>query len=139
MSGSGREALSEVREWSGGPLGGPGVVGRLSRMLGVVGRPYRMSESGREALSDVQEALPDFQGWLKCPPGCLRVFDRPSRTSGSCREALPDVREWSEDLPDVLEALPGVREALPDIQEWFGGSPGCPKVFGRSSQMSGIC
>ena len=49
-SGSGREALLEVRElsvahpkfrdWSGGPLGG----------LGVVRRPSRRSRSGREAL-----------------------------------------------------------------------------------------
>ena len=70
MSGSGREALPDVREWLGGspgcpgvvrrpswvvwdPRGCPGVVGRLSQMSGVVGRPYRMSESGREALLDV--------------------------------------------------------------------------------------
>ena len=55
MSGSGwealldvreyREALSDVREWSGGPPGCPGMVGR----------PSWMSSSGREALSDVRE------------------------------------------------------------------------------------
>ena len=39
---SGREALLDVREWSGGPPGCPGVVGR----------PSRMTESGREALPD---------------------------------------------------------------------------------------
>ena len=44
MSGSGREALADVREWSGGPFECPGVVGRLSRMPG----------SGREALSNVR-------------------------------------------------------------------------------------
>ena len=40
MSGSGRKALPDVREWSGGHPG----------CLFVVGRPSRMSERGREAL-----------------------------------------------------------------------------------------
>ena len=39
-----REALSDVREWSGGHPG----------CLGVVGRPFRMSGSGQEALPDVR-------------------------------------------------------------------------------------
>ena len=45
MSGSGREVLSDVQEWSAGPL-------ECSR---VVGRTFRMSMSGREALPDVRE------------------------------------------------------------------------------------
>ena len=45
MSGSGREALPDVREWS--------EVSRGS--LGVVGWPSRMAESGREAFPDVRE------------------------------------------------------------------------------------
>ena len=44
MSGSEREALHHVREWSTGPLGCPGMVGR----------PSKMSGSGREALPDVR-------------------------------------------------------------------------------------
>ena len=62
MSGSSQEALLEVRQWSGGPPGSSGVVGRLSRMSGRVlewsgvplkcpgvdGRPSRMSWSVRE-------------------------------------------------------------------------------------------
>ena len=62
MSGRGREALPEVREWSGRLPGSPGVVGRPSRKsecvrelsgehLGCSG----VSESGREALPDVKE------------------------------------------------------------------------------------
>ena len=64
MSGSVREALLDVRVWSrglsgfsgvvgrpsrmsGDPSGCLGVVGRPSRMFGVVGRPFRMSVSGR--------------------------------------------------------------------------------------------
>ena len=43
MSSSVRLALKDVREWSGVPSG----------CLGVVGRPSRMSVSGREALPDV--------------------------------------------------------------------------------------
>ena len=52
MSGSGQEALPNVREWSGvSPrwLGGP------SGCLLVVGRPSRLSISGCEALPDVLE------------------------------------------------------------------------------------
>ena len=46
MSGSGREALTDDREWSGGPLGCPVLVGRASRMSG----------SFCEALPDVRES-----------------------------------------------------------------------------------
>ena len=45
MSGSGRETHLDLREWSEGPLGCPGVVGR----------PSWMTWSGREALPDVRE------------------------------------------------------------------------------------
>ena len=53
MSGSGREALLDVREWSGDPSRMSGVVERLSRMSLSGERPFRMSGSGREAISDV--------------------------------------------------------------------------------------
>ena len=76
MSVSGREALPDVQEWSGGPFGCPGgppgcpgVVGRLSRMSRSGQEAFRMSESG----------------------------GRPNRMSGSSREALPDVRVRSGD------------------------------------------
>ena len=45
MSGSGRESLRDVQEWSGVPLKSPVVVGM----------PYCMSGNCREALPDVQE------------------------------------------------------------------------------------
>ena len=51
MSGSGREALTDVREWSGG----------LPKCPGEVGRPYRMFECG-------QEALPNVRDWSGGPP-----------------------------------------------------------------------
>ena len=47
MSGSGIKALTYVQKWSGGPPGCPGVVGR----------PFRMSGSGREVLQDIREWL----------------------------------------------------------------------------------
>ena len=56
MSISGREALPDVRECLGGPLGCPEVVGT----------PSQMSESGRECLGDLwssREALPDVWEW----------------------------------------------------------------------------
>ena len=45
MSGIGGDALPNVSEWSVGPPGCPGVVGR----------PTRKSGSGREDLPDVRE------------------------------------------------------------------------------------
>ena len=62
MSGSGRKAILNVREWSGGYPGCPGVVGSLPGCPGVVGRHTRISGSGRVALSDVRE-------WLEVLPG----------------------------------------------------------------------
>ena len=69
MSGSGREARPDVRDWSGGPPGFPGVVG-----------------SGRAALPDVPE-------WLRCPHRCPGVVGRHFEMFGSGREALTDVWE----------------------------------------------
>ena len=54
MTGSGREALSDIREWSEVPSG----------CQGVVGRPSRISWSGREAILNVWERsgdLPDLR------------------------------------------------------------------------------
>ena len=45
MSGSSRDALPDVWQWSGGPSG----------RQGVVGRPSQMSGRGREAFPDVRE------------------------------------------------------------------------------------
>ena len=45
MYGNGWEALPDVWEWSGGPPGCPGVVGRS----------FRKSVSGREELSEVRK------------------------------------------------------------------------------------
>ena len=62
--GSGREALLEVWQLSGGPPGCPGVVGNPSRMCGgppgcpgVVGMQARMTRSGCEVLPDVLQWL----------------------------------------------------------------------------------
>ena len=84
MSGSGLDALPDVREWSGSP----------PKCLKVVGRPSQMSWSGREAFpmsGNGQEALPVVREWSgsppKCPgvlggpPRCLGVVGRPSRMS----------------------------------------------------------
>ena len=75
MSGSGREALPDVRLWSGTLPVVLDWCGRHPGCPGVVVTPSRKYESGREAL-----------------PKCLVVVGRLSQMSGSCREALPDVR-----------------------------------------------
>ena len=71
-----REALSYVREWSGGPPGCAGVVGRPSRMSGSGREACRISGSGRKAIPNVWE-------WSGGPP----------QMSRSGRETLPDVQE----------------------------------------------
>ena len=74
MSGSGRQAVTDVREWSGGP----------PRCAGVVGIPSWMSGSGREAILDVREwseTLPNFQEWSEDNPECPGVVGRPFRMS----------------------------------------------------------
>ena len=88
MSGSGRQALLDDREWSGDPPGCPKVVGRPSWMTG----------SGLETLPDVQEAhpdvlevLPDVREGSGGPPGYPGVVGRSSRMSGSGQETIPDV------------------------------------------------
>ena len=105
MSEIDQKALPDVREWSGDPPGCPGVVGR----------PFRMSGSGRETLADVPEFWEALLDVRQLSGGLLyvRVVGMPSRMSESGREALPNVQEWS------------------------GGPPGCLAVIVRPSRMSG--
>ena len=53
MSGIGREAVTDVWEWSGVSSVSLGVVGGHHGCPGVDERPSRMSGSGRKSLSDV--------------------------------------------------------------------------------------
>ena len=92
MSGSGRDALLDVRMWSGGPRRLEGVVRRHPGCPGVVGKPSQMSGSGLETRPEVRE-------WSERPSGCQGVAGRPSVICGSGREALPDVQEWSGGPP----------------------------------------
>ena len=73
MTGSDREAIPDVREWSASlpdvPVAFPDVqewLGGPPGCPGVVGRPSRMSGSGREALPNVRK-------WSRGPPGCPLV------------------------------------------------------------------
>ena len=85
VSGSGREALPDVGEWSVDPPLSPRLVGRPSWMFG----------SGREVLPDVLEVSGlvertsgmsgSVREWSGGPPGCPGVVGRPSRMSGSGR------------------------------------------------------
>ena len=70
--GSGREDLPEVREWSGCPLGGPGVVER---------------------------SPPEVREWSGGHSESVGVVGRHSRRSGSCQVALLEVWEWSGGPP----------------------------------------
>ena len=102
MSGSGREALLDVRQL----LGVPRMLGRPSRFFG-----------------SHWETIPDVREWSGVTPGSSRVVMRPSRMSVSCREALPDVRESSR-VPPGSQGVFGRptqmsrsgQEALPDVR-----------------------
>ena len=66
MYGSGQEAFPDVQERSGGP----------TECLGVVGRPSRMSGSGRKAYlmyGSGQKAIPNIREWSGETPGSLGV------------------------------------------------------------------
>ena len=123
MSGSGREAFTDVREWSEGPPNVRMWSDSTSGCPGVVGRLPRMTESGWEALSVVPVWSGDPFECPGCPPGYPVVVGRPTWFSGSGREALPDV--WVG------------REAFTYVQEWSGGPPGCQGVVDWLSRMAG--
>ena len=76
MSGSGRVALPDVREWSKG----------YPKCPEVVRRPYQMSRSGREAL-----------------PVCLGVVGRPSQLSGKIGRSARRSGNGQDTLWDVPE------------------------------------
>ena len=87
----GREAFSVDRVWSGGLLGGPGVVRRPSRWTGCG-----------------QKAFPVHRVWSEGHPGWPGEVSRSGRTgSGPVAllvnwewlEALPEGQEWSGGLP----------------------------------------
>ena len=62
-----REALPNDWEWLGGHTEEQGVVGRLSRRAG----------SGREALPEGREVLPECQEWFGCTPRGPGVVEKP--------------------------------------------------------------
>ena len=67
--GNGHKTLSEGLGRMGGYPGGPGVVGRPTR---IVWRPSRIARSGREAHPDGPEwlkKLPDGREWSRGPRG----------------------------------------------------------------------
>ena len=83
MSGSGREALPNVREWWEALHD---VLLTTPGHRGVVGKTSRMSGSSREILPDVRE-------WSGGLPECPGVVDSFYQMCGSGRETLPDVWE----------------------------------------------
>ena len=116
------EDLTDIREWSGGPPKCQGVVGRPSRISGSGREACWMAGSGWKALPNVQELSGEPPGW----PGV--------------RKTLTNIRKWS----GVPPRYPGVvgrsfrifrrgREAIPDVQEWTRDPPGCPKEVGGPS------
>ena len=117
------------------------MVGRPSRLVGM---PFRMSGSGREALLNVREslkALSDVQLWSGVPTGFRGVVGRPTGKSGCERETLPDVRLWSGGLPGSpgmvgrsSQMYRSLRGSLPDVRVWSVGPLGSRGMVGRPSR-----
>ena len=152
MSGSGREALADVRVWLRDPPGCPGVVGKPSRISGSCLENLPDGREWWEAITNIREwsggptrypvvvggALPDVRQMLGGPPRYLGVVSIPCRISGCGRLALPDVREWCGCPPECpgVVVIPSQMsvcgwEALPDVRQWSGGTPGYPGAVGR--------
>ena len=134
MSESGREALPHVREWSAGPPGCSGVVGRPFGMYRSGWETFQMSGSGQEAswmsgsgrlaLLDVREwsgGPPECTGVVGRPSGCPGVVGRPSQISGKGWLALP-FRTLLRSPRTVLDD----KMAPPSS---FGRSRGVPEPF----------
>ena len=135
MFGSGREAISEVREaLPNVPEGWEDLwmSGRPCRCPGVFGTSSRMSESGWETLPDVWECLEGPPGYPGGPLGFPGVVGKPSWMSGSVRKAIADVREALSDGRECSEGSPG----YPGTPGYPGERPGCLEVYGRLSRMS---
>ena len=148
-AGKGRVALSKVREWSGGSLGGlPGEIERVRRSFRRAGRSWG--------------SLPECWEVLGGPAGGTGGVE----TDGRSREFIQDGRE---DLEAFLEgrewsrgSLGGPRgfgshprrvkrfmrptsragwgqEALPEVQQGSRSSPGEPRIVGNPSRRAGRC
>ena len=78
-----------------------------------------MSETYRDALSDVPEALPVVQEWTGDPPGCPAVVGGPL----GC--------------PGVVGGPPGCPRGLAGAQECSGRPPESSSVVEKPSRMSG--
>ena len=99
-----------------------------------------MSGSGREALPNVWEALPDVLCVVERPSRISVSGRGPAQMSGSSQETLPDICEFSGDPPGFVgvverpsrmsgsgrEALPNVWEALRIYSSRREVLPVCP-------------
>ena len=162
MSGSGREALLEVLEGSGGPPGGPRgdelpsrwsgrgrealpeVWKALSESPREIMRPSRRSGRGQEALRGSErhrEALPDIPevGGLLGPLGCPGGVSKLSRRSRRGWKALPKVRECSGDPPEVREGSGDTPVHLGGPLGGARGPPGGPGEVRKPFRKSGRC
>ena len=90
--------------------------------------PSRRSECGREALTEVQEALPEVGEGSRGLRGGLVWFGRPLRRSGKCLESLAEVRVETGGPRAYLGGVgrPSLwfgrsRVALLKFREWSGG------------------
>ena len=111
MSGSGREALSNVREWSGDPPGCTGLVERPS--------PDRSRTTWRASrpVPDIHEGLPTTPGHPGEPPDHSRTSWRASRPVLDIREGLPTTPGHSGGPSDHSRTSRWASQSLPDIRE----------------------
>ena len=84
----------------------------------MVGKPSRLSESGRETHPEVKKwsgELPESPEVVGDPPEGMELVGTPSRRSGSGRETRSEVRKWSGDPAKGAEV---VWRPFPEIRKW---------------------
>ena len=147
-----------AQEWTAGPPGGMGLVGRPFQRAVIGLRPSRNTGYGWEALLGCQELSGGSPRWLGVVrrhshwagsgqtvllrvPGVVR---RPFRSNGCGREALPESWDWSggpPDGPQVVRRLSRLagngRKALLEGREWLGVPPRGLGVIGIHFRRAG--
>ena len=94
-----------------------------------------MSESGFEAHAVIWDWWGGPHGYpqvVRNPLRCPGLVRRPTRMSGSGKPSRMSGSGWEP--PQMFEIG---REVFSDVQEWSSGPPGCQRVIGMPSRMSG--
>ena len=150
MSGSGREALPDIREGiltipghPRGPSGHPGEFPDHSRTSERAARPLPDIREGLRRLPDIRQGLLTTLGHPGGPPDHSQTTGRASHTIGRVTRQLPDIlkglpplrasRSVSRPFTDLRDGHSNFREGLPTTPGHSGGPPYNRRTSRRAS------